>query len=168
MDHRLACERLERLYSAVNAHDAETLASLCSHNVRWNDPAASQPLCGRQAVYLFHRDTMFRALPDVRIEIVDGPYLSLDGTRVAVRSRITGTMTGPLEPPGFAPTGRRVEFETGEFSHFDGELLADHTVVLDMLGLARQIGAVPEAGSRAERVGVWLQHVAAYRSRARG
>jgi hypothetical protein len=72
-----------------------------------------------------------------------------------------------MEPPGFAPTGRRLEFETAEFSHFQGELLARHTVVLDMLSLARQIGAAPKAGTTAERVGVWLQRLAARRSRAR-
>jgi len=104
---------------------------------------------------------MFRAIPDVRIELVDGPYLSLDGAGAAVRLRISGTMTGPLTPPGFAPTGGPVEFETAEFSRFDSELLARHSFVLDMLALARQIGAVPKAGSSAERIGVWLQHIAA-------
>jgi predicted ester cyclase len=108
---------------------------------------------------------MFRAIPDVRIELIDGPYLSLDGAGVAVRLRVTGTMTGPLTPPGFAPTGGPVEFETAEFSHFDGNLLARHAVVLNMLGLARQIGAVPKAGSLAERIGVWLQHISARRAR---
>jgi predicted ester cyclase len=149
----------------VNAHDAEAVAALCSEGVVWEDPAAPEPLCGREAVYRFHRDIMFRALPDVRIELVDGPYLSLDGAGVAVRLRISGTMTGPLTPPGFAPTGGPVEFSTAEFSHFDGDLLARHTVVLDMLGLARQIRAVPKAGSLAERISVWLQHIAARRAR---
>lgn len=76
-------------------------------------------------------------------------------------------MTGSLDPPGFAPTGGLLEFETAEFSRFDdGGLLARHTVVLDMLGLARQIGAVPAAGSIGDRVGIWLQHrVAAARKR---
>lgn len=40
-------------------------------------------------------------------------------------------MTGPLEPPGFAPTGGRVELETAEFSRFDGTLVGHHTVVLE-------------------------------------
>jgi predicted ester cyclase len=133
----------------------------------WQDPAAREPLRGREAVYRFHRDIMFRALPDVSLKLVDGPYLSLDHAGVAVRLRITGTMTGPLTPPGFAPTWGPVEFETAEFSHFDGDLLARHTVVLDMLGLARQIGAVPAAGGLGERVGVWLQHLAARRARRR-
>jgi predicted ester cyclase len=167
IDAQSARELLESLHAAVNAHDPDAVAALCCEDVVWEDPAAPEPLRGREAVYQFHRDTMFRALPDVRVELVDGPYLSLDGAGVAVRLRISGTMTGPLIPPGFAPTGRPVAFETAEFSHFDGDLLARHTVVLNMLALARQIGAAPQAGSLAERIGVWLQHIVARWARGR-
>ena len=165
VDGQFARHFLERLYAAVNAHDANAVVALCSEDVVWQDPAAPQALHGREAVCRFHRDIMFRAIPDVKIEIVDGPYLALEGTGVAVRSRISGTMNGPLTPPGFAPTGGAIEFETAEFSQFDGDLLARHSVVLDMLGLARQIHAVPKAGSLADRFGVWLQHIAARRAR---
>ena len=158
---------LDRLHAAVNRHDADALAALCVDDVLWDDPAAAEPLRGREAVRRFHRDMMFQALPDVRVELIDGPYFALGGSRVAVRLRIAGTMTGPLDPPGFAPTGARIEFETAEFSELDAERLVRHRVVLDMLGLARQIGAVPAAGSFAERANVWVQHLAAWRSRRR-
>lgn len=161
IDAPFARHFLARLHAAVNAHDAEAVAALCTEDVVWEDPAAPEPLRGREAVWRFHRDIMFRALPDVRLAIVDGPYLSLDGLGLAVRSRISGTMTGPLTPPGFAPTGRAVEFETAEFSYFEGGLLSRHAVVLNMLALARQIGAVPKAGSLGERLGIWGQHLAA-------
>jgi hypothetical protein len=39
--------------------------------------------------------------------------------------------------------------------------------MLDMLDLARQIGAVPQAGTFGAHVGLWMQHVSAYRARAR-
>jgi predicted ester cyclase len=165
IDAELARRFLERLYDAVNAHDAEAVAAQCSADVEWDDPAALAPLRGREAVYRFHHEVMFRALPDVSIELVDGPYLALDGMGIAARSTIRGTMTGPLIPPGFAPTGHVVEFQTAEFSRFEGGLLARHTVVLDMLGLARQIGAVPEAGSLADRIGIRFQHLAAWLAR---
>lgn len=84
-----------------------------------------------------------------------------------MRLRVSGTMTGPLIPPGFAPTRGPLSFETAEFSRFRGGLLAHHTVVLDMLDLARQFGAVPRPGTLGARVGLRLQHVAAYRARAR-
>jgi len=167
VDERFARHFLERLHTAVNGHDADAVAALCTEDVIWQDPAAPDPLRGRDAVRWFHHDIMFRALPDVSLKLVDGPYLSFDHASVAVRLRITGTMTGSLTPPGFAPTWGPVEFEAAEFSHFDGGLLARHIVVLDMLGLARQIGAVPIAGSLGERVSIWLQHLSARRARRR-
>lgn len=159
---------LQRLHAAVNAHDAPAIAALCSDDIVWEDPAAPHTLHGRDAVLHFHRDVMFPALPDAHVELIDGPYLALDGSdAVAVRLRISGTMTGALTPPGFAPTGGHLTFETAEFSHFRDGLLAQHSVVLNMLDLARQIGAVPRPGTIADRVGVWLQHASAYWTRTR-
>jgi predicted ester cyclase len=167
IDAPFASQFLQRLHGAANAHDPEAVAALCGEDVIWEDPAAPHTLHGRDAVLRFHRDIMFAALPDTRIELIDGPYLALDGTGVAARLRISGTMTGPLTPPGFAPTGGHLTFETAEFSQFENGLLARHTVVMNMLEVARQIGAVPQAGSVADRIGVWMQHVAAFWVRAR-
>lgn len=164
-EERSAEDALASLHAAVNAHDAAALAALCADDVVWSDPAAPELLRGRDAVLSFHRNIMFRALPDVRVEVVDGPYLASDGCGTATRLRISGTMTGPLDPPGFAPTGGVVSFETAEFSRFVRGLLARHVVVLDMLALARQIGAVPKAGGWADRFTVWVQHVAAWKAR---
>jgi predicted ester cyclase len=161
VDGQFARNFLDRLHAAVNAHDAAAVAALCCEHVVWDDPAASAPLHGREAVYRFHQETMFRALPDVRVDLIDGPYIALDGRSIAARLRISGTMTGPLLPPGFAPTGGPLVFETAEFSQFDGDLLSRHSVVIDMLGLARQIGAVPQPGSMAARIGIWVQHLVA-------
>lgn len=156
---------VKNLYAAVNAHDANAVAAQCSEDVVWEDPGAPGPLRGRDAVLAFHRDIMFRALPDARIELVDGPFVSIDRTAVAMRSRITGTMTGPMDPPGFAPTGGLVRFETAEFWQFEGGLLAREIVICDMLAVARQIGAAPAPGSVADRATVWLQRIAARRAR---
>jgi hypothetical protein len=118
-------------------------------------------------VYRFHHDVLFRAIPDVRVELLDGPYLSVDRGGVAVLLRIRGTMTGSLDPPGFAPTDGPLDFRTAEFSSLVGGRLARHTVMLDMLGLARRIAAVPTAGSPADCMGVRLQQLAARLERRR-
>jgi predicted ester cyclase len=167
IDTQFARQFLQRLHHAVNTHDAHAVAALCCDDVVWEDPAAPHTLHGRDAVLRFHRDIMFPALPDTRVELIDGPYLSMDGAAVAVRLRISGTMTGPLTPPGFAPTGGHLTFETAEFSHFEDGLLAHHVVILNMLDLARQIGAVPQDGTSAARAGIWMQHVAAFWARTR-
>jgi predicted ester cyclase len=167
VDAPFAREFLQRLHAAANAHDPEAVAALCSEDVIWEDPAAPHTLRGRDAVLAFHRDIMFAALPDSHIEMIDGPYLALNGTGVAARLRISGTMTGSFTPPGFAPTGGPLAFETAEFSQFENSLLARHTVIMNMLEVARQIGAVPQAGTLGDRIGVWMQHVAAFWARAR-
>jgi predicted ester cyclase len=159
---------IERLHAAVNAHDAEAVAALCAEGIVWNDPAAGRPLHGREAVRRFHRDVMFRALPDVHLEVAEGPYLSADGSHIALRLRISGTMEGPLDPPGFGPTGANLEFETAEFSHFQDGLLIHHRVVLDMLEIARQIGAAPKAGAPLDRMNIAFQRIAAWRLRHSG
>ncbi len=167
VDGPFARDFLRRLHGAANAHDPDAVAALCAEDIVWEDPAAPHTLRGRDAVRSFHRDIMFAALPDTHIELIDGPYLALDGSGVAARLRISGTMTGALTPPGFAPTGGRVGFETAEFSQFDNGLLARHTVVMNMLEVARQIGAVPQAGSVGDRIGVWMQNVSAFWARGR-
>lgn len=167
IDAPFARDFLRRLHAAASTQDPDAIAALCAEDVIWEDPAAPHTLRGREAVRWFHRDIMFVALPDTRIELIDEPYLALDGSGVAARVRITGTMTGPLTPPGFAPTRGHLAFETAEFSRFENGLLAHHKVVLDMLDVARQIGAVPQADSVAGRVGVWMQHVSAFWARAR-
>lgn len=161
-DVRLATEFIARLHAAVNRHDADEVAATCAMNVVWNDPAAAEPLHGRDAVRRFHADMMFRAIPDVTLRVIDGPYVSACGTRFAARVLISGTMTGPLSPPGFSPTNERIEFETAEFSTVENGLLTSHTVIMDMLGLARQIGAVPAAGSVADRAIVQMQRLHAF------
>ncbi len=159
---------LRNLHDAVNAHDATAIGALCHQAVVWEDPAAPGTLHGRDAVVGFHRDIMFPALPDVRVEIIEGPFLSAAGTEIAVRLRVSGRMEGYLTPPGFAPTKRKLSFETAEFSHLSEGLLIRHTVVLNMLDLARQIGAAPRAGTVAARIGVLMQHVSALWARTFG
>lgn len=166
-DTAFAHDFLKRLHGAVNRHDAEAVAALCCEDVVWEDPAAPLTLHGRAAVLSFHRDVMFPALPDTHIELIDGPYLAVDGSGVAARLRISGTMTGALTPPGFAPTNGPVIFETAEFSRLRDGLLAHHVVVLNMLDMARQIGAVPAQGTLGADVGLWMQHAAAFWRRAR-
>ena len=167
IDASFARDFLRRLHAAASARDPDAVAALCAEDVVWEDPAAPHTLHGREAVRAFHRDIMFVALPDTRIELIEGPYLALDGSGVAARLRITGTMTGPLTPPGFAPTGGHLEFETAEFSRFDNGLLAHHIVVFNMLDVARQIGMLPPMDSAAGRFGVWMQHVSAFWARRR-
>ena len=61
------------------------------------------------------------------------------------------THTGPLDPPGFAPTGRRWELDGADFHEYrDGRVCKLRTAI-NMLSVSRQLGLMPAAGSPAER-----------------
>jgi hypothetical protein len=61
------------------------------------------------AAYRTWLEKTWQMLPDLHME-PDGPVLAAeDGTRAAAPWRLRGTMAGPLDPPGFAPTHKPIE-----------------------------------------------------------
>lgn len=159
-----AREMCEAWRENFNAHSAEGCAGLVTDDVHFDDSAFYGGLAeGREAVHAA-LDAAFRALPDARLEDADA-FISLDGRRSAVSWRLTGTHLGPLDPPGFAPTGQRIDVVGSEvFEYRDGRIAAA-TVRWDMADVARQIGAAPPLGSRGERMAVRLQRLTARRMR---
>jgi len=99
-----------------------------------------------------------QALPDLRYEPL-GVYLDPDAPRSAGYWRCFATHTGPFDPPGLAPTGKRVEFEGADFYEFrDGKLIRERSV-FDMADVMRQLGVLPPTGGRAERLTMRLANL---------
>ena len=48
-------------------------------------------------------ETLVCACPDFHVEKTEAPYASVERPKAIAPWRFTGTMTGPLKPPGFAP-----------------------------------------------------------------
>jgi steroid delta-isomerase-like uncharacterized protein len=159
---------IKRWEEAWNARDVDRIVSLYTDDFVFVDPAVPEgTLHGREAVKEFLTG-LFRALPDAHWEWVCEPYVTLDGTRAAGRWRLTATMLGPLDPPGFAPTGGRVEFEGIDFyDEFKEGLVSHYTVLFDMLDFGRQIGAAPKPGTFSDRMGMFMQRMAARRMKSR-
>jgi predicted ester cyclase len=107
------------------------------------------------------------AVPDLTFEWLGEPFISVDGSRMAAAWKGVGHMTGRLEPPGFAPTGGRVEVTGIDIHEFDGELVRRVVTATDTIAMGRQIGAAPAAGSRGELVGELMQRLTARRLRTR-
>jgi predicted ester cyclase len=91
-------------------------------------------------------DELFTAFPDLRMTIED---LVADGDRVVSRVRLTGTQVGPME--GYAPTGARVDTSFVAIERYLDGICVEEWVYSDDLGIARQIKALPAAGSFGER-----------------
>jgi len=110
-------------------------------------------------------ETLVRACPDFRFEETEPAYPSLARPKAIAPWRFTGTMTGPLVPPGFAPTGHRVEIHGDDHWDFRGDLVRRCEAVYDLNGVGVQLGAVPAPGSGAERFAVLVQRLQARRLR---
>jgi steroid delta-isomerase-like uncharacterized protein len=150
---------VERWANAWNGHDADALASLCTEDVVWDDPALPGPEHGRAAVREYLRGvwTMF---PDLSFALPEPPLIALDGPRAGQVWVMTGTMLGSDPWAGFAPTGKHVELEGIDLYEFRDGLLAHYRGRYDMAETARQLGLAPARGSRPERIAAFLQRTA--------
>jgi steroid delta-isomerase-like uncharacterized protein len=159
---------VDRFLVAWHSHDPDQLPALCTDDVRWEDPFIypSGIANGKEPVRSWLA-SVFRAFPDLRFDVIGEPFVSLDRTRVAALWRGTARMTGPLDPPGFGATDQPVELVGVDVHGFRDGLLAHVVTVTDAAAMGRQIGAVPPAGSRRERMVVALQRLAARRMRRR-
>lgn len=156
-----AAPRLEEFgaayLSAWNSHDPDRLLALVSPDVVYDDSAWPVTMRGRDDVrpFLAHA---WRAFPDMRFEIIEGPY-RLGEDKAALWWRATGTMTGPLDPPGFAPTGRRWRVEGADFHEYRHGLISRLRRVFNLAEVSQQLGLIPARGSRAQRITAALKRV---------
>ena len=86
-----------------------------------------------------------RAFPDYAGTNVDQ---IAEGDKVANRFVFLGTHLG--EFMGVAPTGKRVEFIGNSIDRVVEGRIVESWVEVDLLGVLRQLGAVPEAGQSEE------------------
>lgn len=156
-----------RFVDAWNSHDPEQLLGLTADDVVWEDPFIVGGILRGKAALRDWLASLWRATPDLHFELVGEPFLSLDGSQLAAAWKGTGRFTGPLDPPGFAPTNGLIEMTGVDIHEFDGELVKRVHTETDAMALGRQIGAAPPPGSGGERFGVLMQKLAARRMRAR-
>lgn len=148
-----------RWLEAWNRRDAEGLAALCTEDVEFFDPAIDT-VHGRPAVADWVR-TCASAFPDYSFEESERPYISRDEPKAIAPWRMRGTNTGPIDPPGFAPTNKPIVLDGVDHWWFRDGLVARYRADYDSNGLLRQLGLVPPSGSRGERAMVGLQRAGA-------
>jgi steroid delta-isomerase-like uncharacterized protein len=153
-----------RYVAAWNECDTHAMAELVQQDIVWADPALPEPARGVAEVQEFMR-TSFRAFPDLHFGEPDEPVLAVTGDVVLWRWHMEGTHRGTIDPPGFAPTGKRMRVQGVDQWTFRDRRIALYAAYYDMNGLARQLGIVPEPGSGAERGMVALQRLQARFSR---
>jgi len=143
------------------------MAGMLTDDIVWSDPALPEPARGIPAVQEFMRFS-FRAFPDLHFSEADPPHLTLTGEQVSWAWTMQGTMGGPVDPPGFAPTGRRMRVSGVDLWAIREGRIAHCRAFYDAMELARQLGLMPAHGSGAERVTVALQRLQSRFGRRRG
>lgn len=159
-------DQFEHLFASLNEHDVSLIPELYAEDVVFDDDAWPKTMHGHADVEEF-LSALWRASPDFRFEMVEGPYLSVDGRGAAVRVRTHGTMTGAYDPPGLRPTNTQMSTEFAGFYEFEGHLAKRIRVIVNMNHVGVQTGAVPPPGSLAERVALGRQRLNAWRQRRR-
>ena len=168
LDRQSVDEFADRYDAAWRSHEPERLAELCTEDVVWTDPALREPLHGRAGVRRFATESL-RMCPDFTVVALGRPLIAPDRPRVLWPYRMSGTMTGPWVFQDMAPTGRSFEVEGIDSWEMRDGLIARYATYWDTLGMLRQVGPMPPAGSATDRVLTRLQHVQArFQRRAAG
>ena len=144
-------EFTQRWLEAWNSHEADRLLALMTDDIEYRDDSWHKTMRGHADVREF-LDATWRATPDMTFELLAGPYVIPGEPRAAFHWRGSGTHTGLLDPPGFAATGRRWELDGADFHEYRDERVCKLRIAFDMMSASRQLGLMPQAGSRAERV----------------
>jgi steroid delta-isomerase-like uncharacterized protein len=150
----------ERYLGAWNSRDPAAVGECVTEDVFWEDPALAEPARGRREVEAFVELTR-TAFPDYEFSELGLPTASQDGVTAYAPWRMTGTNTGPIDPPGLAATGRRVDIEGIDRWRFRDGLISRYRAFYDFTEMARQLGLMPPRGGTLERLGTRAQRLAA-------
>jgi steroid delta-isomerase-like uncharacterized protein len=149
-----------RYFAALAERDVET-ALACWAPGGIERVVGQRELTAPEEVRGFLRE-LHGAFPDLAWEVLD---LIADQDRVAVRWRASGTFAGPGSFEGFVANGAHLDMEGCDVLSVNTEDKIEHLdAYIDAGDVARQLGVLPPAGSRAE---TRLTQLANVRTRAR-
>ncbi len=136
----------KRYFEALNAHDLDAAVALWA-------PGAIDRLVGGPALpapegVREYFSSLFAAFPDFRLEILD---ITTSRNRSAVRWCARGTFAGPGSFQGFEPNGAHLEIEGCDMLTVAEDKIQHNDAYLDSGDLARKLGLLPPAGSKAEQ-----------------
>ncbi|HEX8976061.1 MAG TPA: nuclear transport factor 2 family protein [Solirubrobacteraceae bacterium] len=135
----------KRYFAALSAHDL-TAAVAC-----WAPGAVDRFVGGPELIapagIRAYFSALFAAFPDFRFEILD---VTSSRGRAAVRWRVRATFAGPGQFQGFVANGARIDIEGCDVLTVEDDLIRHNDAYLDSGDVARQLGLLPAAGSKAE------------------
>lgn len=148
----------EGLLAVWNEHDTTDLAKLVTEDVVWIDPILVEPARGVDGVRQLMENS-WRAMPDQHFDVIGPPCYADDTQVLMVPWKMTGTHRGRFDPPGFAPTGRRIDVDGVDVYTFREHKIAHYVAYYDTSLLMRQFGILPASGSWEEKMFVAAQRL---------
>ena len=149
---------IDRYLQAWNTHDPAAVAACATEDVLWDSPALPEPAKGRSAVAALVSATV-TAFPDYEFT-QPAPFAIADGRLTAyIPWRMTGTNTGPFDPPGYAPTGKSIDLTGIDVWQLSNGLICRYQAVYNYSLVARQLGLAPPRGGTFEQLAVRTQRL---------
>lgn len=152
--------RVEALLRALSEHDVNKVIALHAPDAVLESPTLTAPVTGRAAIAVAFT-AMLRTFPDVQFPMDELEVYIADSGRVAARWHFTATMTGPIDPPGYAPTGKKASVSGACLYEFRDGLIARHTIIYDSMVMLQQVGIMPVTDSAQARLIAGLQRTVA-------
>lgn len=136
----------EKYFEAIAARDLDAMMEL------W-EPGGFGHIYGMAELrapdgYREYFGAMFRAFPDFAMEATD---VVAYGDKAAVRWAATGTFSGTGKFEGLTPNGASISLEGLDLLTIRDGLIRENHAYTNPTELARQVGAMPPAGSIGER-----------------
>lgn len=133
-------------FDAIHARDLDAMAAI------WK-PGSIDTLHGMAALKVpgdlrTYFGNMFRAFPDFEMTVAE---MVAYGDKAAVRWRATGSFTGPGKFEGLTATGKSIDMEGLDLLTIEDGLIVANFAYTNAMEMARQLGALPPAGSVAEK-----------------
>ena len=141
----------QRFGPAWNSHEPDRLLELMTDDVVYDDSAWPRTMRDHSQVREF-LEFLWRALPDLEFEDLEGPFLAREARTAVYYWRGTGTFTRPLNPPGFRPPAPQSRSRASSSSS-SGATVCRLRIVYDLMDLDRQMG-VEGRGLRAPGCGI--------------
>ena len=139
-------EVVTRYFEALAARDLDAMAA-CWAPDGYEHIAGQADVVGPEGVRGYFGE-LFGSFPDFAFRV---RRMVAQGDHVTVLWGATATHAGPGTYNGIAPTGKRIELEGIDLLEVRDGLIVRNDAFADGVGLSRQLGLMPEAGSTAAR-----------------
>src|SRR4051794_14958587 len=100
----------DRWMQGWNDQDPDALVALIGDDLHYTDPAWPEVMRGAADLRAFTA-ACWRAMPDMHFTEPRGVYIAPDGGSACAPWHMSATFTGRLDPPGYSPTGDRIELD---------------------------------------------------------